>query len=460
MAVMNSSHPLGAALSNSFDYASYDLDGCYISSFAEYERLYSYFSFDLYRCAVRHLRVHACSHFLPLPLESVIDFAIIIMDSALNQIFSSDLAAARRAFAEQRLSKYQVRRDTVRHDVGHDHESDLESYPQSSHLLLQRLLQSLTRSIPGGGYVKKVGPGVSVAQVGDPVLSFDFCSSCDTCKSGYRSHCDSFVPLNFGGPYDVFSSKDGDASNPDISGTFFGQSSFANLSVVKQTSVVNVKGLVNSKHELQLFSPLGCGIQTGSGTVINAAQAGPDDIVCVIGLGGVGLSAIMGAKIQGCKQIIGIDRIGSRLTLAQDLGATHTIDGSSLAPGKTLIDAVREITPSGSTITIDTTGAPALIEAGLEFTRNRGKYVQVGSAPMDYDLKINLFRFMTTGKQFIGAVEGQAYPPEFVPKMIQWYREGRFPIDKLVKFFAAEDFDVGLKEMHEGTTIKPILCWS
>ena len=123
--------------------------------------------------------------------------------------------------------------------------------------------------------MKEVGPGVTVAEVGDPVLlSFAFCEDCEICKAGHQSHCNEFTAMNFGGPQKIFSSKDGE---PEISGAFFGQSSFANLSIVKQCSVVNAKDLVKDKEELQLFAPLGCGIQTGSGTVINAAQATEKD---------------------------------------------------------------------------------------------------------------------------------------------------------------------------------------
>lgn len=309
----------------------------------------------------------------------------------------------------------------------------------------------------GGGYVKEVGPGVTVAQAGDPVLlSFAYCGGCGLCRAGHVSHCNQFTELNFGGPFNVFKSK---SDQTDLSGVFFGQSSFANLSIVKQCSVVNVKGLVKDKQELQLFSPLGCGIQTGSGTIVNTAKATPDDIVVIMGLGGVGLSAVMGAKIQGCHQIIGVDRMESRLKLAKELGCTDVIDGSKLGD-KTLADAVKALCDPGATVTVDTTGVPDLIKAGVEFTRNRGKIIQVGTAPMDFNLELNLFTFMLTGKQFLGAIEGQAYPPEYVPKMIQWYREGKFPIDKLMKLIPADDFQQGLKEMHDGSTVKPILCWS
>ena len=299
---------------------------------------------------------------------------------------------------------------------------------------------------------------MTVAKPGDPVLlSFAFCNKCDTCKAGHHSHCPDFTELNFGDVSRSFGlkSKGGEAN---IGGGFFGQSSFGSVSVVRECSVVNAKELIKDKKDLQLFAPLGCGIQTGSGTVINAAKATPDDIVCVMGLGGVGLSAVMGAKIQGCRMIIGLDKVESRLNLAKEMGATHLVDGSKLPEGKELGDVIKEIAEGqGPTITIDTTGAPPLINAGVQFTRNRGKIIQVGSPPFDFKLEINAFEFMLSGKQFLGAIEGQAYPPEYVPKMIQWYREGKFPFDKLMKFMPADEFEQGLKEMHDGTTIKPIL---
>lgn len=293
-----------------------------------------------------------------------------------------------------------------------------------------------------------------MAKEGDPVLcSFAFCEKCEICKAGHHSNCTTFNELNFGpAPAFQLASKSGE---PEIGGLFFGQSSFANFSIVKSCSVVNVAGTVTEKKDLQLFAPLGCGIQTGSGTVVNVSGAGPKDAICILGLGGVGLSAIMGAKIQGCRIIIGVDKVQSRMDLAKELGATHVIDGSKLDEGKTLGDVVKEIADGvGPTITVDTTGAPVLMDAGAAFTRNHGKYIQVGSPPFDYTLSsVSGFEFMIAGKQWIGAIEGGAYPPDYVPKMIQWYREGKFPIDKLMKFMPADDFQQALHEMHTGVSL-------
>ncbi|KAK4988745.1 hypothetical protein LTR66_006325 [Elasticomyces elasticus] len=313
------------------------------------------------------------------------------------------------------------------------------------------------------GYVREVGSKVTVAKPGDPVLlSFAYCNGCHSCKDGHPAFCDKFNEINFYGGKDyTLSSSGGDPSKPDISGGFFGHSSFASVSIVNEVSVVNVKDSITKKEDLQLLAPFGCGIQTGSGTVANIAKASQQDIVAVTGLGGVGLSAIMAAKISGCRMIIGIDRIASRLELAKTLGATHTINTAELPEGKSVVDAVKEVAEgSGPSVSIDTTGLPALIRAAVEWTRNRGKICQVGTSPMDAKLDIPIFMFMISGKQFIGTVEGDSVPSEYVPKMIQWWRDGQFPVEKLVKYYKADDFETALHDMHSGEIVKPILLWS
>ncbi|KAF7197443.1 Aryl-alcohol dehydrogenase [Pseudocercospora fuligena] len=300
----------------------------------------------------------------------------------------------------------------------------------------------------GAGYVVAVGPGVTIASVNDPVLlSFASCQSCFHCKSGVPATCKDFLAWNTLSFDKVFTSSDlPDNAEPDITGTYFSQSSFAGLSIVKQSSIVNARDLVKNNSELQLFAPLGCGAQTGAGSVTKVAEAGPKDSVTVIGLGGVGMGALMAAKLRECHTIIAIDRVPSRLALARELGATHTIDTTGIPPGEALIKAIREATEGlGTSVTIETTGVPALTESGYEATRARGKHIQIG----------NLF----ANKSFIGAVEGWADPREFIPEMIQWYREGKFPLEKMVKFLPAKDFQKGLDEMHSGATIKPVILW-
>ncbi|KAL1613974.1 hypothetical protein SLS54_010121 [Diplodia seriata] len=259
------------------------------------------------------------------------------------------------------------------------------------------------------------------------------------------------------GPGVIYPSVKG---HEDLQGSFFGQSSFASRTVVKSTSVVNVRGLVKDDEELKLFAPLGCGIQTGSGTIVNVAQAGPQDTVAVLGLGGVGLSAIMAAKLRGCRTIIGVDKMSDREAIARELGATHFIDTSKLADPTDIVAAVQDVTDGyGTSVTVDTTGFLPLIERAMDFTRLKGKLVQVGSAPFDAKLDVHIFPFMVAGKQYIGAVEGDVQPAKFVPQMIEWYRAGKFPVDRLVKYYKADEWRKAVDEMHSGHAVKAVITW-
>jgi Zn-dependent alcohol dehydrogenase len=133
---------------------------------------------------------------------------------------------------------------------------------------------------------------VKNAKDGDAVLlSFQYCSTCKDCKQSHPSFCRQFAALNYVGDQSVFTSTSTPSSSP--SGFFFGQSSFSSYAIVKESSVVNVTDLIKDEEELKLFAPMGCGFQTGAGTVENLCAAGEDDLVVIMGVGGVGLSAVM-----------------------------------------------------------------------------------------------------------------------------------------------------------------------
>ena len=165
-----------------------------------------------------------------------------------------------------------------------------------------RMSLLMVYSFSGSGYVERVGSGVTIAQPGDPVLlSFSYCNQCAICKDGCPAHCLHFNHINFDGkptfrPYAEPATASGRDSQ--ISGVFFGQSSFANRSIVDEGSVVNVKGLLSSPDDLKLLAPLGCGIQTGAGSITNVAAAQEKDAVAILGLGGVGMASIMVSRCQ------------------------------------------------------------------------------------------------------------------------------------------------------------------
>ncbi|OAX80739.1 hypothetical protein ACJ72_04923 [Emergomyces africanus] len=318
----------------------------------------------------------------------------------------------------------------------------------------------------GAGYVEAIGSDVTVAKPGDPVLlSFASCGICHLCTTAHPAHCTRFSELNFAGSKDFCSHAEPGSSGkqePSIRGSFFGQSSFASLTIAAESSVVNMGGIVRSTEELKLFAPLGCGVQTGCGTITNVANAGPNDTVAIIGLGGVGLSAIMAAKVRRCKVIIGIDKIASRTELAKELGATHVINTAAMDGDMEKVkQAVCGMTDGslGTSITVDTTGVMPLIEAGVAFTAPRGHYIQIGSPAPGTALSLSLGPLMISGKSITGTIEGDTVSREYIPQMIQWYREGKLPLEKLVKVFDAEEFQRALGEMVNGTVVKPVIVW-
>ncbi|KAK7942485.1 zinc-binding dehydrogenase [Apiospora aurea] len=296
----------------------------------------------------------------------------------------------------------------------------------------------------GSGYVQKVGSAVTHVQPGDPVLlSSTYCGNCHVCKTGPVSHCTSFFQINFlGGP--VFTPQSASASDDKAStlgGLFFGQSSFAQHTIASAKSVVNVAGLGLTRDDLKLLAPFGCGLLTGSGTVVNVAKAGPDDAVAVMGLGGVGLAAVMAAKNSGCAHIVGVDRVPARLALARELGATHVVDTTEVAA------------------TTGTSGHQPLVMAAVEATRYMGKIIQVGAGMPDAVVHLPMQAWMDTGKQYFGAVMGHADTAEYIPRMIRWWKDGDFPFETLVQSFSFDDWEAAIASMIKGTVVKPIMVW-
>jgi Zn-dependent alcohol dehydrogenase len=301
-------------------------------------------------------------------------------------------------------------------------------------------------------------------QPGDAViLAFSYCGTCHVCQTGPPSHCTRFFEINFMGEpvFHSASSSPSTATTPDIGGRFFGQSTLARYTVVSGKSLVNVTSQHLSRADLALLAPLGCGLQTGAGTVVNVARAGPRDSIAIIGLGGVGLAAVMAARAAGCERIVGLDRLSSRLDAARALGATHVVHTA----GKSMDEIVRAVRAAsgdeglGVTIAIDTSAHPPLVEAAVQFTRYMARIIQVGTGMPDAHLTLHMQSFMVSGKQYFGAVQGHSRAAQYIPQLIQWWREGKFPVEKLVKFFDITDFSGAIKGMGDGSVVKPVLVW-
>jgi Zn-dependent alcohol dehydrogenase len=163
------------------------------------------------------------------------------------------------------------------------------------------------------------------------------------------------------------------------------------------------------------------------------------------------------AKIIGCKNIIGIDRIESRLQLAQEIGATHTLNTSE---GTDLVAEIRNITGGpGVHAVFDTIGVPKLTNESIEYVRNAGSIIQIAMTSPGARWDVSMPDFMITGKSIQGAVGGDVDPHDYLPKLVGYYRDGNLPVEKIVEFYKAKDFQQALKDMRTGKTIKPVLVW-
>jgi len=230
------------------------------------------------------------------------------------------------------------------------------------------------------------------------------------------------------------------------------------MAVVKQRCVVNLRGHVRDEAELKLLAPLGCGVQTGTAAVIKVASIKSGQDIVVIGAGSVGLSAVMASRMTGCRRIIAIDRNSGRLRLAESLGATHTIDTSDDVD---IVATVLRFTDgNGAHASLDTSGVHELARKSYDFIRNQGKIVQVGLAKESDKWDIPMVDLMNSGKQILGCAQGDAIPQSYALEMIEWHRAGKLPIEKMIRFYDAEDFEQALHDMRLGSTVKPVLVWS
>ena len=283
----------------------------------------------------------------------------------------------------------------------------------------------------GAGIVEKVGENVSQFKKGDHVvLSYAMCGECDQCLKGYPASCVRLNELCFGGKM-IDGTHRIELDGKEVS-TFFGQSSFAKYSVVNYLHAVKVDPEV----DLKLLGPLGCGIQTGAGTVLNRLRPETGSTIIITGAGAVGLSAVMAAKIAGCLNIIAVDIHENRLSLAKELGATHTVNSKETD----LVEFVQKLTGGvGAEYALDTTGVPPVVKQALNATGTRGTLAVVGATG---DVTFNIQQeVMGMGRSVIGVVEGDAIPKIFIPQLVEYYKQGRFPFDKLTKYFEFKDID-------------------
>jgi aryl-alcohol dehydrogenase len=297
----------------------------------------------------------------------------------------------------------------------------------------------------GAGVVEAIGSDVRSVSVGDHVvLSFASCGACHLCTTGSPPYCDEFMARNFSARR-LDGTTGAHTVDGDIASRWFGQSSFATYCVVSERSAV----VVDRDLPLELLGPFGCGILTGAGSILLALGVRDGESVVVTGAGAVGLAAVMAAKVVGAAPIIAVDLHQHRLALALELGATHVLDGSS----EELVGQIHEIVGHGADVAFDTTGNVSVISSAIAALRMTGRCGLVGiqSAPLVLD------RGVWTGKTVSTILEGGADPQVLIPQLIELWRQGRFPFERMIETFPLDAINEAEEATLSGKVVKPVL---
>lgn len=314
----------------------------------------------------------------------------------------------------------------------------------------------------GAGIVEQVGPGVKTISPGDHVvLTFGACGQCPSCAGGKVAYCWHHMEMNFSGkrysgkawdvdaPFSRLIENDGGPARRErINGAFFQQSSFATYAIATEANAV----VVGRDDPLEFLAPLGCGFQTGAGAVLNTLKPRAGASLLVTGAGSVGLAAVMGAAISDCASIIVVDTRADRLELATKLGATHTI----LADGRDINAEVRKNVDAGVEFSIETTGNPGVFRQAVEALQTGGVCGLIGGAKLGTDVRLDMTHLLF-GRTVRGILQGDSDRKTFIPELISLYRQGKFPIDKLIKPFPFKDINKAIESMKSGDAVKPVL---
>lgn len=305
----------------------------------------------------------------------------------------------------------------------------------------------------GSGVVEALGPDVAGLSVGDHVvLSFNSCGACPTCATDDPAYCHSFMGLNFAGVRLEDGSSPLSQDDAVVHGNFFGQSSFASTAIANARNTVKV----DKDLPLELIGPLGCGIQTGAGAVVLSLGIQPGQSLAIFGGGAVGLSGLLGARAVGAGTVIVIEPNVERGKLALELGATHVIN-----PHETedVLAAVKELSGGGVNCAFDTTGIPDVIGTAFESMGPHGTLGLVAVPPPEAMMPASLMSGLVRGVLVKFITEGDADPQSFIPQMLEWYKAGKFPFDRLVVKFPFAEINEAAHASESGAAIKPVLIF-
>jgi aryl-alcohol dehydrogenase len=300
----------------------------------------------------------------------------------------------------------------------------------------------------GAGIVEKVGARVTKVKPGDHVvLGWDYCGACSSCKAGRELYCLDFFLHNFHGarPDGTTTLRKGDQV---IHGSFFCQSSFADFALANERNVVKVRDDV----PLEILGPMGCGVMTGAGAVMNSLRPQPGASIAVFGVGPVGMSAVLAAVVCGCTTIIAVDVKPDRLEAAREFGATHTLNATKVDP----VEAIRDLTGGGVEFSLECVGNPQVLRQAVDVLPRLGVCGLLGVVPPGTEVSLDMDLIMN-GRTVTGILGGDAIADLFIPKLIELYRQGRFPFADMITFYPFDEINRAVQDMEKGRVVKPVL---
>ena len=300
----------------------------------------------------------------------------------------------------------------------------------------------------GAGIVERVGAGVTKVQPGDHVvLTYGRCGQCSNCLEGKPYYCLHAYERSYGG-----GRADGSTAlhqhGQNVHSHFFAQSSFATHAIASEQNTVKVRQDV----PLEILGPLGCGIQTGAGAVMNGLRSHVGTSIVIFGAGSVGLSAVMAAQVVGCTTIIAVDVKSSRLDMARALGATHTINGAETDA----VEEIKRITDGGAQFTLEMTAIPRILRQAVDALQVGGICGVIGVPMSGTEVSLNMTPLLF-GRTVRGIRQGESVSDTFIPQLIDLYTQGRFPFDRLIEFYSLDQINGAAEDTGNGTAIKPVL---
>ncbi|MFQ3346739.1 MAG: S-(hydroxymethyl)glutathione dehydrogenase/alcohol dehydrogenase [Candidatus Azotimanducaceae bacterium] len=305
----------------------------------------------------------------------------------------------------------------------------------------------------GAGIVREVGAGVTSVKAGDHVIPLytPECRQCKFCLSGKTNLCGAIRETQGKGLMPDGTSRFSLGSEPIFH--YMGTSTFANFTVLPEIAVAKIR----SDAPFDKVCYIGCGVTTGLGAVMNTAKVEPGANVAIFGLGGIGLNVIQGARMAGAERIIGIDLNDGRRELGEKFGMTDFINPNSV---DNVVEAIVDMTDGGVDYSFECIGNTEVMRQALECChKGWGESIIIGVAAAGQEIATRPFQ-LVTGRVWRGTAFGGAKGRTDVPKIVDWYMEGKINIDDLITdTFALEDINKGFAAMHSGEGIRSVVVY-